>query len=88
MQLIRFSEDTVTQLGTLFGSLAAAYLVVDPAHNYTVGDYVLFTTYIMELWWPMDKLSYSFRQMSKDLEKMEKIIEVLNTEPEVCFVFI
>ncbi|KAI1703133.1 ABC transporter domain-containing protein [Ditylenchus destructor] len=83
MQLIRFSEDTVTQLGTLFGSLAAAYLVVDPAHNYTVGDYVLFTTYIMELWWPMDKLSYSFRQMSKDLEKMEKIIEVLNTEPEI-----
>ncbi|KAI1724002.1 ABC transporter domain-containing protein [Ditylenchus destructor] len=82
-QLISFSEQIVTQLGTLFGSLAAAYLVVEPAHNYTVGDYVLFTSYIMELWWPMNMLAHSFRQMSKDLEKMEKIIEVLNTEPEI-----
>ena len=47
--------------GLLIGSLLCAKMVVDGTDNFTTGDYVLFSSYIVQLYQPLNFFGTSYQ---------------------------
>ncbi|XP_056632959.1 ATP-binding cassette sub-family B member 6 [Diorhabda sublineata] len=68
--------------GLLAGSLLCVYLVVVP-HTLLPGDYVLFATYIVQLYVPLNWFGTYYRQIQKNFVDMENMFDLLREEQEV-----
>ena len=67
--------------GLLVGSLYCAYLI--SLHELTVGDYVLFVTYMMQLMAPLKQLAFLYRTIQEALINMENMFELMSVEEEI-----
>lgn len=61
LSLLNSIQNVIIGAGLLVGSLLCAYLVSHRAEGLTVGDYVLFATYIMQLYTPLNFLGTVYR---------------------------
>ena len=67
--------------GLLAGSLYCAYLISQ--HRLTVGDFVLFGTYMIQLMQPLNNLSTLYTTIQEAMINMENMFELLDEEEEI-----
>ncbi|KAF2900621.1 hypothetical protein ILUMI_05560 [Ignelater luminosus] len=68
--------------GLLAGSLLCVHMVVDK-QGLTVGDYVLFSSYIIQLYVPLNWFGTYYRAIQKNFVDMENMFDLLREEQEV-----
>lgn len=80
--LLNTIQNLVINGGLLAGSMLAAWMV---AYNkgLTVGDYVLFSTYIMQLYTPLNWFGTYYRMIQQNFIDMENMFDLLNEKQEV-----
>ena len=92
LSLLNTLQNGVISVGLLAGSLVAAWLVACPPHTLTVGDYVLFSTYIMQLYMPLNWFGTYYRMIQQNFIDMENMFDLLKERQEVvdqvrqCFI--
>ena len=74
-------QSLVLNAGVLFGSLYCAYLI--SKQQLTVGDFILFGTYMMQLMQPLNQLIMMYRQIQEAMINMENMFELLDEEEEI-----
>ncbi|KAK7476600.1 hypothetical protein BaRGS_00032146 [Batillaria attramentaria] len=79
------TQNTVMTLGYIAGLLLCAWAVVHGIGetHLTVGDYVLFGTYLGQLFGPLNSLGGYYRTIQKSFIDMENMFELLDKDPEV-----
>lgn len=85
LNILNTAQNILICIGLLAGSLLCAYLVAygENADKLTVGDYVLFATYIIQLYVPLNWLGTFYRQIQKNFVDMENMLELMKEEQEV-----
>ncbi|KAK4877973.1 hypothetical protein RN001_010479 [Aquatica leii] len=68
--------------GLLAGSLLCVHMVVDK-EGLTVGDYVLFSSYIIQLYVPLNWFGTYYRAIQKNFVDMENMFDLLSERQEV-----
>ncbi|XP_071057078.1 ATP-binding cassette sub-family B member 6 isoform X2 [Onthophagus taurus] len=68
--------------GLLAGSLLCVHMVVDE-HTLQVGDYVLFASYIVQLYVPLNWFGTYYRAIQKNFVDMENMFDLMKEEQEV-----
>ncbi|RUS33485.1 hypothetical protein BC938DRAFT_471448 [Jimgerdemannia flammicorona] len=79
--LLWMSQSAVINGGMCAGSLLFAWKVVHG--ELTVGDYVFFGQYIMQLFMPLGILGWIYTSIQRSFVDMEKMLELLKVEPSV-----
>ena len=83
MYIFNLLQNIVLNAGVLFGSLYCAYLISE--HKLTVGDYVLFGTYMTQLIQPLNQLAMLYRTIQEAMINMENMLDLLAEEEEkIC----
>lgn len=82
LNLLNTSQNIILCLGLLCGSLLCVYLV---AHHQTltVGDFVLFFTYLMDLYMPLNWFGTYYRAIQKNFVDMENMFDLLKEDEEI-----
>ncbi|KAG7163685.1 ATP-binding cassette sub-family B member 6-like 1 [Homarus americanus] len=75
-------QNLVINGGLLAGSLLAAWMVAYHK-GLTVGDYVLFATYIMQLYTPLNWFGTYYRMIQQNFIDMENMFDLLDEKQEV-----
>lgn len=75
-------QNSVITVGILSGSLLCAHMVAT-GDQLTVGDYVLFSTYIMQLYTPLNYFGTYYRMIQTAFIDMENMFDLLKEKPEV-----
>ncbi|CAL4069057.1 unnamed protein product [Meganyctiphanes norvegica] len=75
-------QNIVINSGLLAGSLLAAWLTVND-EKFTVGDYVLFASYISQLYIPLNSFGTYYRMIQQNLIDMENMFELLAEEKDI-----
>ncbi|CAN7998065.1 unnamed protein product [Ixodes pacificus] len=83
LSLLNSCQTLVIALGVLAGTLLCAHMVVDQSAGLGVGDYVLFLTYIMQLYTPLNFLGTYYRMIQRSFIDMENMFDLLNAKAEV-----
>jgi ATP-binding cassette subfamily B (MDR/TAP) protein 6 len=85
LNLLNTAQNVIVCVGLLAGSLLCAYLVVfgKNGEKLTVGDYVLFATYIIQLYVPLNWFGTYYRAIQKNFVDMENMFELMKEEQEV-----
>ena len=81
LNLLNASQNVIICGCTLTGALYAAYLVNHG--QITVGDFVLFISYLQQLYGPLNYFGTLYRQIAQNLVDLEKMIELLDHEADV-----
>ncbi|XP_038599195.1 ATP-binding cassette sub-family B member 6, mitochondrial [Tachyglossus aculeatus] len=79
--LLNQTQNLVIGLGLLAGSLLCAYFVSDK--QLQVGDFVLFGTYIIQLYAPLNWFGTYYRMIQTNFIDMENMFDLLKEQPEV-----
>uniref|UniRef100_A0A8C3YN15 ATP-binding cassette sub-family B member 6 n=1 Tax=Catagonus wagneri TaxID=51154 RepID=A0A8C3YN15_9CETA len=79
--LLNQTQNLVIGLGLLAGSLLCAYFVSE--RKLQVGDYVLFGTYIIQLYMPLNWFGTYYRMIQTNFIDMENMFDLLKEETEV-----
>ncbi|KAK9880661.1 hypothetical protein WA026_011899 [Henosepilachna vigintioctopunctata] len=74
-------QNFVINTSLLIGSLLCAYKV--RTNELTLGHYVMFSTYIVQLYSSVDWFDYFVRAIQRNLVDIENVLEVLKEEQEV-----
>ncbi|KAH8358778.1 hypothetical protein KR093_002463, partial [Drosophila rubida] len=82
LNMLNTAQNIILCLGLLTGSLLCVYLVVHH-QTLTVGDFVLFTTYLMDLYMPLNWFGTYYRAIQKNFVDMENMFELLREEEEI-----
>uniref|UniRef100_A0AAR5Q0G4 ABC transporter domain-containing protein n=2 Tax=Dendroctonus ponderosae TaxID=77166 RepID=A0AAR5Q0G4_DENPD len=82
MNMMSSAQNLIANSGLLAGSLLCAYYVVN-TNEYNVGDYVLFATYIVQLYGPLNMFGMQYRQIQNNFVDMENMFDLLRQEQEV-----
>ncbi|XP_071966249.1 ATP-binding cassette sub-family B member 6-like [Antedon mediterranea] len=80
--VLNMSQNIIIITGLLVGSLLCAYLV--STHELKVGDYVLFSTYIMQLYAPLNFFGTYYRMIQQAFIDMENMIDLMEAKQDVC----
>lgn len=85
LNMLNTGQNVVITGGTLAGSLLCAWAVVHSLKDLklTVGDYVLFGTYINQLYAPLNWLGTYYRMIQQSFIDMENMFELLEEDKEV-----
>jgi ATP-binding cassette subfamily B (MDR/TAP) protein 6 len=81
LNLLNFSQSFVMNGGLLAGSVLAAYMVSQGTK--TVGDYVLFGSYILQLMGPLSFLGTLYRIIQESFINMENMMDLLEEPTEI-----
>ncbi|XP_037252165.1 ATP-binding cassette sub-family B member 6 isoform X2 [Falco biarmicus] len=79
--LLNQTQNLVIGLGLLAGSLLCAYFVTE--NKLHVGDFVLFGTYIIQLYTPLNWFGTYYRMIQNSFVDMENMFELFHEEQEV-----
>ncbi|XP_068960568.1 ATP-binding cassette sub-family B member 6 isoform X2 [Petaurus breviceps papuanus] len=79
--LLNQTQNLVIGLGLLAGSLLCAYFVSQ--QQLQVGDFVLFGTYIIQLYMPLNWFGTYYRMIQTNFIDMENMFDLLKEEAEV-----
>uniref|UniRef100_A0A914VW61 ATP-binding cassette sub-family B member 6 n=1 Tax=Plectus sambesii TaxID=2011161 RepID=A0A914VW61_9BILA len=83
LSLLNSIQNVIIGAGLLVGSLLCAYLVSNHTDGLTVGDYVLFATYIMQLYTPLNYLGTIYRMIQTALIDMENMFDLMGEKQEI-----
>lgn len=83
LSLLNGCQMLLIALGVAAGALLCAHLVASHQGDLTVGDYVLFLTYVLQLYTPLNFLGTYYRMIQRSFIDMENMFELLDTKPEV-----
>ncbi|KAJ6633177.1 ATP-binding cassette sub-family B member 6 [Pseudolycoriella hygida] len=75
-------KNVVMCASLLASSLLFAYLIIEKG-TITTGQYVLFSTYIIELYAPLSDIGWLYGYMQQILIQMEDMLNILDEKPEV-----
>ncbi|EFN81504.1 ATP-binding cassette sub-family B member 6, mitochondrial [Harpegnathos saltator] len=82
LNILNTLQNIIVCGGLLSGSLLCLHMVV--AHQgLTIGDYVLFSSYIIQLYVPLNWFGTYYRAIQKNFIDMENMFELLREEQEV-----
>eukprot|EP00834_Sanchytrium_tribonematis_P005318 NODE_314_length_9990_cov_0.963401.p2 type:complete len:663 gc:universal NODE_314_length_9990_cov_0.963401:4187-6175(+) len=81
LNLLNASQNTVICLCTLFGALYAGLLV----HHgkITIGDFVMFITYLNQLYTPLNFFGTFYRIVAQNMVDLEKLIDLMEIEADI-----
>lgn len=82
LNLLNVVQNVVINGGLLAGSLYCAYLVSEDG-SLTVGDYVLFSSYILQLYAPLNWFGTYYRMIQQNFIDMENMLDLLREEEEI-----
>lgn len=82
LNILNTMQNIIVCGGLLAGSLLCAYLVVYQ-EGLTVGDYVLFASYIIQLYVPLNWFGTFYRAIQKNFVDMENMFDLMREEQEV-----
>ncbi|XP_060533810.1 ATP-binding cassette sub-family B member 6 [Cylas formicarius] len=82
LNMLNTAQNLIVCSGLLAGSLLCAHLVANE-HQLKVGDYVLFATYIVQLYVPLNWFGTYYRAIQKNFVDMENMFDLLKEEQEV-----
>lgn len=82
LNILNTMQNIIVCGGLLAGSLLCAYLVVYE-QGLTVGDYVLFASYIIQLYVPLNWFGTFYRAIQKNFVDMENMFDLMKEEQEV-----
>ncbi|KAI0233623.1 ATP-binding cassette sub-family B member 6, mitochondrial [Lamellibrachia satsuma] len=82
LNVLNSVQNIVINCGLLIGSLLCAWFVVDN-RDMTVGDYVLFSTYLVQLYAPLNWFGTYYRMIQQALIDMENMFDLLKEKQEV-----
>uniref|UniRef100_A0A8D8STF1 ATP-binding cassette sub-family B member 6 n=1 Tax=Cacopsylla melanoneura TaxID=428564 RepID=A0A8D8STF1_9HEMI len=80
--LLNSTQNIIINVGLLIGSLLCVYQVTEE-RALTVGDYTLFTTYIMQLYVPLNWFGTYYRAIQKNFVDMEQMFDLLKETSDV-----
>ncbi|XP_069838631.1 ATP-binding cassette sub-family B member 6 isoform X2 [Dendropsophus ebraccatus] len=75
------TQNLIIGMGLLAGSLLCAYFVTE--NKFKVGDYVLFGTYIIQLYTPLNWFGTYYRMIQNSFIDMENMFELFHEDQEV-----
>ncbi|XP_075465737.1 ATP-binding cassette sub-family B member 6 [Ascaphus truei] len=81
LAMLNQTQNLIIGLGLLAGSLLCAYFVTE--NKFKVGDYVLFGTYIIQLYTPLNWFGTYYRMIQNSFIDMENMFELFSEELEV-----
>ncbi|KAK2840225.1 hypothetical protein Q5P01_013965 [Channa striata] len=81
LALLNQTQNVIIGLGLLVGSLLCAFLVSEG--QFQVGDYVLFGTYIIQLYTPLNWFGTYYRLIQSAFVDMENMLALLTEQKEV-----
>ncbi|KAF7689736.1 hypothetical protein HF521_013089 [Silurus meridionalis] len=81
LALLNQTQNLIIGLGLLAGSLLCAYFVTEG--KFQVGDYILFGTYIIQLYTPLNWFGTYYRVIQKSFIDMESMFKLFDEEEEV-----
>uniref|UniRef100_V5GJI0 ATP-binding cassette sub-family B member 6 n=1 Tax=Anoplophora glabripennis TaxID=217634 RepID=V5GJI0_ANOGL len=82
LNILNTVQNVIICGGMLAGSLLCVHMVVDQ-HTLKAGDYVLFATYIVQLYVPLNWFGTYYRAIQKNFVDMENMFDLLREEQEV-----
>uniref|UniRef100_A0A6M2DCA8 ATP-binding cassette sub-family B member 6 n=1 Tax=Xenopsylla cheopis TaxID=163159 RepID=A0A6M2DCA8_XENCH len=82
MNILNTLQNIIICTGLLAGSLLCVHMVVDE-QGLTVGDYVLFASYIIQLYVPLNWFGTYYRMIQKNFVDMENMFDLMREEQEV-----
>ncbi|CAG8465457.1 14674_t:CDS:10 [Acaulospora colombiana] len=81
LNLLNLSQNLVITVGLLSGCLMCAYEVTEGV--FTVGDFVLFVTYINQLYSPLNFFGTYYRMIQQNFIDMEKMLDLFKEQQSV-----
>ncbi|KAG8200340.1 hypothetical protein JTE90_028522 [Oedothorax gibbosus] len=81
LSLLNTVQNTAITLGVMAGGLLCAHYVVEG--NLTSGDYVLFSSYILQLYTPLNFFGTYYRMIQTAFVDMENMFSLFDTQPEI-----
>ncbi|XP_067890865.1 ATP-binding cassette sub-family B member 6 [Heterodontus francisci] len=81
LALLNQTQNMIIGLGLLTGSLLCAYFVTEK--KLQVGDFVLFGTYIIQLYTPLNWFGTYYRMIQSSFIDMENMFELFREEQEI-----
>ncbi|XP_012938229.1 ATP-binding cassette sub-family B member 6, mitochondrial [Aplysia californica] len=85
LNLLNLAQNFVNSVGLAAGSLLCAWAVVHSINDLklTVGDYVLFGTYLAQLYVPLNWLGTYYRMIQQSFIDMENMFDLLGQDVEI-----
>ncbi|KAF8891689.1 hypothetical protein BD779DRAFT_1512462 [Infundibulicybe gibba] len=81
LNILNLVQNFIITLGLLVGSMIVALRVTTGQSD--SGDFVMFITYITQLYGPLNQLGYIYRSVNQSLIDTEKLLTLLNEPTEV-----
>ncbi|KAF8054164.1 mitochondrial half-size ABC transporter [Lyophyllum atratum] len=81
LNLLNLIQNLIITLGLLIGSMLVAYRVTNGQSD--PGSFVVFITYLAQLYGPLNQLGYIYRSVNQSLVDTEKLLALLNEPTEV-----
>lgn len=81
LNLLGFGQNVIITLGLLLGSVLCAYRVTQGILS--VGDFVLYCTYIVQLYSPLNFFGTYYRMIQQAFVDMENLFDLLDSEAEI-----
>ncbi|XP_011496749.1 PREDICTED: ATP-binding cassette sub-family B member 6, mitochondrial [Ceratosolen solmsi marchali] len=82
LNILNTLQNIIVSCGLLTGSLLCLHLVINN-EGLTIGDYVLFASYIIQLYVPLNWFGTYYRAIQKNFIDMENMFDLLHEQPEV-----
>ncbi|CAG9561870.1 unnamed protein product [Danaus chrysippus] len=82
LNMLNTMQNIIICVGLLTGSLLAISMVVR-TYELTVGDYVLFASYIVQLYVPLNWFGTYYRAIQKNFVDMENMFDLLRVDSDV-----
>ncbi|XP_034235611.1 ATP-binding cassette sub-family B member 6, mitochondrial isoform X2 [Thrips palmi] len=82
LNILNTVQNFIISGGLLAGSLLCVHMIVD-LKELTVGDYVLFASYIIQLYVPLNWFGTYYRAIQKNFVDMENMFDLLREEQEI-----
>ena len=81
LNALNSAQNVIITFGLLVGSLLCAYRVTQGILK--VGDFVLFATYIVQLYQPLNWFGTYYRMIQQSFIDMENMFELFDVDPEI-----
>uniref|UniRef100_A0A914D2Y3 ATP-binding cassette sub-family B member 6, mitochondrial n=1 Tax=Acrobeloides nanus TaxID=290746 RepID=A0A914D2Y3_9BILA len=82
LSILNFTQNSIIGISTVVGSLLVAFLISKHNSHLTAGDYVLFTTYMLQLYGPLNFFGTVYRTIQTAFIDMENMFDLLKEETE------
>ncbi|XP_054709915.1 ATP-binding cassette sub-family B member 6-like [Uloborus diversus] len=81
LNLLNTAQNIIITLGVMSGALLCAHYVVE--RKLTAGDYILFSTYVLQLYTPLNFFGTYYRMVQTAFVDMENMLSLFDTQPEI-----